>query len=80
MSAIKATMTAAAIATMATVDAAMTMRGSFPATWSRNLGGKRLALVAGAGALRGARPSFRGPTGQPRSHSLLASIAAWDAG
>lgn len=28
----------------------MTTRGSFPAPWSRNLRGKRLALVAGAGA------------------------------
>jgi hypothetical protein len=38
MSTIKATMTTAAIATMATVDAAMTTCGSFPSTWSRNLG------------------------------------------
>jgi hypothetical protein len=44
MSTIKATMITAAIATMATVDAAMTTRGSFPAAWSRNLRGKRLVL------------------------------------
>jgi BRCT domain type II-containing protein len=44
MSTIKATMITAAMATMATVDAAMTTRGSFPATWPRNLHGKRLVL------------------------------------
>jgi hypothetical protein len=52
MSTIKATMITAAMATMATVDAAMTTRGSFPATWSRNLRGKRLTLLT---ALSGGR-------------------------
>jgi hypothetical protein len=56
MSTIKATMTTAAMATMATVDAATITRHSFPAACSQNLSGERY----------GSRSSER--LRQPRQH------------